>query len=81
MLQCSLTLTVILSTKSLTLWIKDSNIVGKVVQEKVFRTNFNIDEQKLQRVVQNIAMNFNNDLQSGVIIAEHCIVNFNGRLQ
>ena len=81
MLQCSLRLTLTLSTKALKLWAKDSNIVGKLEQQKVFRVNFNIDEHKLQREVQNIVIDYNNDLQSGIIIAENSITNFNGRLQ
>ena len=57
-----------------------TTLVGKVEQEKVFRANYNVNEHKQQREVNNVVIFFNDNLQSAAIIAENVKRDFNNML-
>ena len=50
-LQCLIRIELHLPTKALISWTKDADVVGTIKKERMFRVNFNIDEEKLKTEV------------------------------
>ena len=81
MLQCLIRIELNLPTKALISWTKDADIVGAIKKERIFRVNFNIDEEKQKTEVNENLNIYVEDVISGITSPKDVIVKINEILQ